>query len=527
VCRVYDLGEVDGQYFLSMEYVDGENLDSLLRRIGRLPGDKALEIARRLCAGLAAAHDQGILHRDLKPANVMLDGRGQAILTDFGLAGVADQIEGAEVRSGTPAYMAPEQLAGKEVTVRSDIYSLGLVLYEIFTGKRPFESDTLAGLTRLRKESTPASPSTLVRDLDPAVERVILRCLEADPARRPASALAVAAALPGGDPLAAALAAGETPSPQTVAAAGEGLGLSPRVAIPLLLAVILGLAVNSVLAHRSGAIERMKPDYSPEVLRQKARDVLQRLGYADPPADDAYGFTWDLDLHSYIEENDKPPRWDQVLLQGPSLLAFWYRQSRRPMTAMEFHDDHLTPGLVNEVDPSPTMSGMIDLRLDPKGRLIYFEAIPDQLLGPAKTPAAVDWNRFFAAADLDRAQFQTADPQWTFLASSDARAAWTGTWPGTPRALRVEAAALRGKPVAFSLIGPWMKPSRMPWPESSVREELSLSFMALVFLLVCVGAPLLARHNLAQGRGDRQGALRLAFFIFCVQVAMSPTPTIT
>ena len=87
VCRVYDIGEVDGSTFLSMEYVDGEDLRSLLRRIGRLPGDKALEIARRLCAGLAAAHDKGVLHRDLKPANIMIDGRGQVLITDFGLAG--------------------------------------------------------------------------------------------------------------------------------------------------------------------------------------------------------------------------------------------------------------------------------------------------------------------------------------------------------------------------------------------------------------------------------------------------------
>src|ERR1700677_1504748 len=135
VCRVYDVGEGEGHTFFTMEYVDGEDLASLLRRIGRLPEDKALDIARQLCAGLAAAHVKGVLHRDLKPANIMLDGRGQVVITDFGLAGVADQIQGDEVRSGTPAYMAPEQLAGKEVSTRSDIYSLGLVLYEVFTGK--------------------------------------------------------------------------------------------------------------------------------------------------------------------------------------------------------------------------------------------------------------------------------------------------------------------------------------------------------------------------------------------------------
>src|SRR5204862_6052822 len=128
VCRVYDVGEIDGHFFLSMEYVDGEDLASLLRRIGRLPADKALEIGRRLCAGLAAAHEKGVLHRDLKPGNVMLDGRGHVLLTDFGLAGLAGEIGGAEVRNGTPAYMAPEQLAGEEGTVRSDPYAPRLVL---------------------------------------------------------------------------------------------------------------------------------------------------------------------------------------------------------------------------------------------------------------------------------------------------------------------------------------------------------------------------------------------------------------
>src|SRR5436305_4205025 len=174
----------------------------------------------------------------------MLDARGQVLLTDFGLAGLAGQIEGAEVRNGTPAYMAPEQLAGEEVTVKSDIYALGLVLYEIFTGKLPFESDTLAGLMRAQRESMPPSPSIIVRDLDPAVERVILRCLSPKPAMRPASALTVAAALPGGDPLAAALAAGETPSPEMVAAAGEGEGLTLKFALSLFLVALLGMPIG-------------------------------------------------------------------------------------------------------------------------------------------------------------------------------------------------------------------------------------------------------------------------------------------
>ena len=157
VCRVYDVGEADGQPFLSMEYVDGEDLASLLRRIGRLPRDKALEIARQICAGLAAAHDRDVLHRDLKPENVMLDGRGKVRITDFGLAMLAESLRGDDVRSGTPAYMSPEQLAGREATVRSDVYALGLVLYELFTGRRAFGGKSAVELARAstRKKSRP------------------------------------------------------------------------------------------------------------------------------------------------------------------------------------------------------------------------------------------------------------------------------------------------------------------------------------------------------------------------------------
>src|SRR5262245_15614332 len=157
VCRVHDIGETGGLHFLSMEYIDGEDLASLLRRIGRLPQDKALELARQLCAGLAAAHDRKVLHRDLKPANVLIDGRGQAHLADFGLADLADHRRDVAEIAGTLGYMAPEQLEGKEVTTRTDVYALGLVLYEMFTGRRALSADGAAS-DRIRAWTPPVSP---------------------------------------------------------------------------------------------------------------------------------------------------------------------------------------------------------------------------------------------------------------------------------------------------------------------------------------------------------------------------------
>ena len=234
-----------------------------------------IEIARKLCAGLAAAHDKGVLHRDLKPANIMLNSHGEVAIMDFGLAELAEHITQDQVRYGTPAYMAPEQLAGKEVSTKSDIYSLGLVLYEIFTGKRAFQAETLAEIVRTRTETpTPANPSSLVRDLDPGVERVILRCLEPEPAMRPASVLSVAAALPGGDPLAAALAAGETPSPQMVAAAGEVEGLAPRIAVPCLAVLLLVLIVSYFFGVRIGIFDKMRLELSPDVLTHRAQEIV-------------------------------------------------------------------------------------------------------------------------------------------------------------------------------------------------------------------------------------------------------------
>jgi predicted Ser/Thr protein kinase len=519
VCRVYDVGDVEGHTFFTMEYVDGEDLASLLRRIGRLPEDKALDIARQLCAGLAAAHTKGVLHRDLKPANIMLDGRGQVVITDFGLAGVADQIQGNEVRSGTPAYMAPEQLVGKEVSTRSDIYSLGLVLYEVFTGKRAF-SETPERL-RNRGDRTPSRPSSVVKDLNPVIERVILRCLETEPSARPATVLSVAAALPGGDPLAAALAAGETPSPQMVAASGETAGLRPRIAVACLAAVLLALGLVAYLSIHYSGLKKMRLELTPEVLSQKAREVIARLGYSERPADNAFGLDSDDDFQEYVEKNDKPrPNWDAVLAARPSLLRFWYRQSPDRMEADGFRDQLLNPGIVTRDDPPTVLSGMINLELDPQGQLTYFQAIPLEKEASNAQSAAFDWNVLFTAAGLDSTKFQKTEAAWNSLAASDARMAWTGTWPGTTRPLRVEAAAWRGKAVFFSLIGDWTKPGRVKSPEDSTGQKArSILSLGLVLSLLFAAARL-ARRNYRQGRGDREGAFRLASVMFVVEMLL-------
>ena len=527
VCRIYDVGEVEGHTFLSMEYVDGEDLASLLRRIGRVPADKAVEIARQLCAGLAAAHREGVLHRDLKPANVMIDGRGHAVITDFGLAGFADQIQGLEVRSGTPAYMAPEQLAGQEVTAKSDIYSLGLVLYEIFTGKRAFEAETLAELLRTRRERAPSNPSSLVKDLDPAVERVIMRCLEAEPANRPPSALAVAAALPGGDPLAAALAAGETPSPGMVAAAGQTAGVDPRLAAAALAGTLVALALSVYLAIRQSGVSLMAPPYSPEVLNHKAGEIARSLGYSEPPADSAGGFSYDQDLIDYLhrqtmsahEQMRPEPAWDKALAARPQPLGYWYRQSPRQMIAPDLRS-MMTPGLVTADDPPPVVSTMVNLELDPKGRLVYFQAIPAEEEEHPEPARAADWNLLFTAAGLDAAQLRPVEPAWNSLAAADTRAAWTGTWPGGTLPLRVEAAAWRGKPVFFRLIGPWTRPERMQPSNQTAGQKAGETLRLILFALTFVAGVLLARRNYRQGKGDRQGALRLAGTVFLVELAL-------
>jgi serine/threonine-protein kinase len=514
VCRVHDIGEVDGQHYLSMEYVDGEDLASLLRRIERLPQNKAVQIARQLCAGVAAAHEQGILHRDLKPANVMIDGRGRAKITDFGLASLVEGIGGDEVRAGTPQYMSPEQHAGKEVTVRSDIYSLGLVLYELFTGKRAFEAASPAEIRKLQEESSPTAPSSHVEGLDQAVERIILRCLEKDPSQRPASALAVAASLPGGDPLAAALAAGETPTPAMVADAGGVGGLKPAAAIACAAIIIAAMALTMMLKpwfpeydELAGYVPMEK---RPEVLAQDCREILQSLGHDLHALDHAYGFAVNLPYLEHIAETDRSPlRWDRLTSNRPPAVRFWYRQSPRYLVPQRWYND-----VISEVDPEIGFSGEALIRVDPEGRLRWLEVIPPEMDESEQLASEPDWKILFDAAGLDMSAFEPVPPVWVPYMYCDVRAAWSGHYPEDPNtAVRIEAGSYRGRPVFFRFVDGHAKPLRMEGFGPEVAQQIYVSSIFVFFTALLAGVVLLARRNLRLGRGDRKGATRLALLV--------------
>jgi serine/threonine protein kinase/Tfp pilus assembly protein PilF len=190
VCRMYDLNEEKGIYYITMEYVPGEDLKSFIRRAAPLSTGKAISIAKQICAGLAEAHRLGVVHRDLKPGNIMIDKDGSAKIMDFGIARSlhAKGVTGAGMMVGTPEYMSPEQVEGKDVDERSDVYSLGIILYEMLTGRVPFEGDTPFTIGVKHKSEMPKDPKEINAQIPEDLDRVILRCLEKDRDKRYRSA---------------------------------------------------------------------------------------------------------------------------------------------------------------------------------------------------------------------------------------------------------------------------------------------------------------------------------------------------
>jgi len=513
VCRVYDIAEHEGQPFLTMEFIDGEDLASVIRRMGRVPEEKGVEIGRQLCSALAAVHDLGLLHRDLKPANVMLDGRGKVRLTDFGLAADARTI--VDIGSGTPLYMAPEQLSRKDVTQQSDLFALGLVLYEVFTGKRAFPAETRGELAKQYSDGLSSKPSDHAAGMNPSVERVIVRCLAADPADRPRSASEVLASLPGGDPLAAAVAAGETPSPQLVAEAGEIGLIRPRTGVLLVLMTVVSLAVIAISNDVAAPHRRAKLTESPEEMARRSRQVIAELGYPERMPHSASFYRSDPRVYPRASAAG-----EKSFAEGqPPVYSFVFRQSPVPLVASldpSATDSGIIPNLT-ATNPPTSVPGMSGVVLDSRGRLIDFYAIPPQKdlkEPPSSSPA--NWDTTFRLAGLTRASFREETPEWTPPCVCDSRVAWSGTYPDRPDLpVRVEAASYRGRPVFFRVVGEWTPAERDPVQDQAGGSAYLVMSLG-VYLSVIIAALLLAVRNYRRGQADLRTATRLGIaFTLC------------
>ena len=515
VCKVYDIGEIDGKHFLSMEFIEGDDLSQLLNRIGRLPSDKAAEISRQVCFGLNAIHESGILHRDLKPANVIIDADGKARITDFGIAGIEKEISKDEIRVGTPAYMSPEQISGKEVTPRSDIYSLGLLLYEIYSGKQAFSADSFPELVEKHQGTQPTNVSVFVENLDPIVEKTINRCLEKRPTDRPQTALEVALALPGGDPLQAAILAGETPSPEMVAASGKEGALSFRTAALLSTAVLILFGLFAYAQQQSKIFNLVEDTKPKEVLAERAREISRELGYESKEFYETYGFRKNSDHYSHSlkrvltgKESHDDVR-ERIRGGYASYAEFMFRQS----------PGYLVPNSDVKVtfsDPPLKTPGESFVSLTLEGRLLRFTAVP-AISKDGTSRDNTDWNKLFELSGLNSSDFDAIESDFTPPIFADERRAWKGTVKELPGVvIQVEAASRNGKPVYFGIVAPWNNQNLAKAASSNSYRDTGVFLLILIHLLAVLGSVFLARRNLQNGRADLKGSLRLATLIFIV-----------
>jgi hypothetical protein len=344
---------------------------------------------------------------------------------------------------------------------------------------------------------------------------VILRCLRGDPNERPPTALAVAAALPGGDPLAAALAAGETPSPEMVAAAGVEGALSPAKAWMLFGATLVLIAAVFPLARLTMDQSFAPLPKSPDALEDRARDLIRSFGYTAEPADSASWWERQRDYLAYRAGHEPSTQWWPSLSRtNPHPWRFWYRQSPRFLVPQNPESETTT---IRPTDPPMEVSGMVSLEMDARGNLERLRAVPPQVEQPDASAAATDWKPLFAAAGLDFARFSPSEPKWVPEEPFDVRADWeaAGVSPSDPP-IHVAAASWRGRPIWFAVLYPWSVPERdtETSPNSGVVAVAWVSFIGSSW----IAGIALARRNMRLGRGDRGGALFVAAFVFLTHV---------
>ena len=370
-------------------------------------------------------------------------------------------------------------------------------------------------LKQLHDTTTLTTPSSIVSDLDPAVERVILRCLEKDPEKRPASALTVAAALPGGDPLAAALAAGETPSPELLVAAGESVAVPVVPALAMLAAFFLALVLGVVAGSRGSVVSQLPMAIPRDALADRASLILKKLGQGSGVADRATGFHFDGDYLRWAQKNGPPAWWTDLRIGRPAALIFWYRTSPEALAPSS------PASRVTARDPPVMLPGMQQLFLDTEGRLVEFHSVPPAIA--LENPASdAPWPALFEAADLDVRTFTPASPKWLPPVFADATAAWEGPMPGrADMRVRIEAASYRNHPVSFQIVWPWTEPPRTDASQRTGLQRLTDATSIAIWVAMLAGAVLLARRNLRANRSDRRGAARLAIGMTAASIAVN------
>ncbi|MCA9065888.1 MAG: serine/threonine protein kinase, partial [Planctomycetaceae bacterium] len=439
VCRVYDIGEVDGQQFLSMEYIDGEDLRVLLRRIGRLPADKGVQIAQQLCAGLAAAHDKGVLHRDLKPANIMIDGQGQVRITDFGLAKLSSESTPREI-SGTPAYMAPEQLLFGETSPQSDLYSLGLVLAEVFLGRSINTTNDPDRLVAQLQSSMDSAVHLDFDEIDPVVKRAVLSCLAREPGDRPASARQLANLLPGADPLEATIAAGMTPSPELVANATDRDLLQFPVAIAMLILTCALLALSAYATQK-----RMKMlETPPEALSARCVQIVETLGYSDLPENSVRGAEFNSEIQKELRESVRDEQW--LAQQRRPKFRFWSRWTDGVFLVDEFH----TAYRITETTPIDQQETEIKVVVDEHGSLTELLVEGQKPADPSTIPPGYDWDALLDLAGIDQTRVTEIAPVVDPPVFCEQRIAWQVATD--KEVLTIQAGAVGGRANYFEMI---------------------------------------------------------------------------
>ncbi len=530
VCRVHDIAEADGEYFLTMEFVPGENLAALLRQIGRFPGEKAVDIARQICAGLAAAHRAGVLHRDLKPANIMLDSAGNVRITDFGIAGLSHRIAVGEIRAGTPAYMAPEQIAGRDVTQESDIYALGLVLYELFSGCRGFKATSIEEYQQLHEHSVPRPLCELVSDLPEGVEEVINQCLEKNPDDRPPSALHVLAALPGTDVLRLALAADLTPPPDLVAAAPARKGGTPYrkgitvAALVLLVSVALLRTVYPIQWDNLGASP-------PAALAERARGVLAAAGLALANGYESYGYcateeAWRPMARAFGGTEVRR----HVVAVEPAEPCFFYRQSDQPFAPTSTENVFWRAGFVTPDDPPLGEGESRGVLLDRSGRLILLGAAgrlgSGDKDGAQDTGSTKDWTELIRATGVS-GEVSDYRPVKDDPVEKDARCRFQRIERGEPpdsTASLVVGCSSREGPTFFAIGSP---ASAGPQGEVfelgtfAIQKHFVIYVQRVLFLLLMAVAVPLGIAKLRAKKFDYRGAVRLAGLVAFLHVIVA------